>query len=166
MSAIALPPLARLPEGLDGLVHGLLGRWRRRSGSASALRREALACLAACEALRGCAVGDLQARLEQARERLRCDPQQAQGELITIVGGMDGYRPVTSFSQLQANPKAFKAWQLLDPQAKLGIQNLIESNASGKTGENNDMYWDVFKRIHLPPGDPQKIDYYQQSLGL
>ena len=81
MSAIALPPLARLPEGLDGLVHGLQGRWRRRPGSASALRREALACLAACEALRGCAAGDLQARLEQARERLRCAPQQAQGAL-------------------------------------------------------------------------------------
>lgn len=98
--------------------------------------------------------------------QLEAVQKQAQGELITIVGGMDGYRPVTSFSQLQANPKAFKAWQLLDPQAKLGIQNLIESNASGKTGENNDMYWDVFKRIHLPPGDPQKIDYYQQILGF
>jgi preprotein translocase subunit SecA len=91
VSAIALPPLARLPEGLDGLVHGLQGRWRRRTGSASALRREALACLTACEALRGCAASDLQARLEQARERLRCDPQQARGELIqslALVGQM------------------------------------------------------------------------------
>ena len=91
MNTIALPPLARLPEGLDGLVHGLQGRWRRRSASASALHREALACLAACEALRGCAADDLQARLEQAREGLRCDPQQARGQLmqsLALVGQM------------------------------------------------------------------------------
>ena len=91
MNTIALPALERLPEGMDALVHGLQGRWRRRGHSASALRRDAQACLAACEALRGCAAGDLQDRLEQARQRLRCDPGQAQGQLIeslALVGQM------------------------------------------------------------------------------
>ena len=91
MSTIALPALERLPEGLDALVHGLQGRWRRRGHSASTLRRDAQACLAACEALRGCAAGDLQDRLEQARQCLSCDPGQAQGQLIeslALVGQM------------------------------------------------------------------------------
>ena len=83
MNPIALPALTRLPEGLDAFVHGLQGRWRRRGRGVSALHRDAQRCLAACEALRGCAASDLQARLEQAREALRCDPKEARGQLIS-----------------------------------------------------------------------------------
>jgi preprotein translocase subunit SecA len=82
MTAIALPPLTRLPEGLDAVLHALQGRWRRRRRNAGALLEEAQTCLTVCESLRSLDDASLQQRIALMREALRRDPRNARGKLI------------------------------------------------------------------------------------
>jgi hypothetical protein len=89
--------------------------------------------------------------------------RQSQGELIDFVAGFNGGAPVTSLSQIQSDPKMYRAWQMTDPTARIGISRLVESNASGGQG-NSDLYWKVFNRVHADPGSADKIDFYQQIL--
>ena len=98
----ALPPAARLPEGLDAWAHGLEGRLRRGLGLGRALRREAEACSVAGKALADLSDVALRARLCELAEPLRRDPQQARGELVVALAAIGeaahrtlGLRPYT-----------------------------------------------------------------------
>lgn len=82
MTAIGLPPLTRLPEGLDAVMHALQGRWRRRRRNADALLEEAQSCLRICESLRSLDDASLQLRITLMREALRRNPRNARGKLI------------------------------------------------------------------------------------
>lgn len=73
---------------------------------------------------------------------------------------------ITSFSQIQANPTLLAAWQMTDAQAKLGLERLIEHNQRAQGGGDEALYWETWKRIHLPTGDPNKVDFYQQIIDL
>ena len=98
----ALPPAARLPEGLDAWAHGLEGRLRRAFGRGRALRREAEACSEAAQALARCADDDLRTRLRDLADKLRHDPLQARGALVAALATVGeaahrtlGLRPYT-----------------------------------------------------------------------
>ena len=82
MTAIGLPPLTRLPEGLDAVLHTWQGHWRRRRRNADALLEEARTCLRICESLRSLDDASLQQRISLMREALRRDPRNARGKLI------------------------------------------------------------------------------------
>lgn len=82
MTSLALPPLVRLPEGLDAVLHAWQGRWRRRRRNANNLLAEAQSCLRVCESLRSLDDMALQRRIVEMREMLRRDPRNARGQLI------------------------------------------------------------------------------------
>lgn len=91
--------------------------------------------------------------------------RQAQGTVIdAVIGGRAGTpgEPITRFSQIQSDPKLMAAWQLMDPQAKLGIERLLEHNQRVTDPGDVVYYRSLWNRIHLEPGDPQKIDFYKQ----
>lgn len=71
-------------------------------------------------------------------------------------------RPVTSFEQIQRNPKLLKAWQMLDPMVKVSMGNLLNKSLGPDTNGDPALAKELFNRIHLPAGDPNKIDFYQQ----
>ena len=121
---------------------------------------------------------EIHAKVAEDVQQLNTIQRQAQGVLIDAVAGLAAQggmmptggegragmpaKPITSFSQIQADPKLMRAWQMMDPQAKLNIERLIEKNLKQDTAGDVTLYRSLFKRIHLPPGDPQKIDFYQQ----
>lgn len=107
---------------------------------------------------------ELRGKVALEATQLEAVQRQAQGQLIDFVAGFKGNSPVTNFSQIQANPDMFRAWQMTDPTAKYGLERMVEANARGDTAENDTLYWDVFKRIHQDPGSSGKIDFYQQIL--
>lgn len=86
MTALALPPLTRLPEGLDAMLHAWQGRWRRRRRNASAMLDEARSCLRICESLRSLDDTVLEQRMANMREALRRDPRNARGQLVEALG--------------------------------------------------------------------------------
>ena len=120
-------------------------------------------------------------------QQLNAIQRQAQGVLIDAVTGTSGPAPaaggmvavggtggragmpgtmITSFSQIQADPKLMQAWQMMDPQAKLGIERLMEHNQRAGADTKGDvvLFRELFNRIHLEPGNPQKIDFYRQII--
>jgi len=121
---------------------------------------------------------ELQAKVSAEVTQLNAIQREAQGTLldaVTGIGAVDGgtglmnagglpAAPVriTSMDQIMADPKLARAYQMMDVQAKIGVQNLIERNL--RSADNGDpiFYRELFNRIQLPPGDPQKIDFYQQ----
>lgn len=96
MTVMPLPPLVRLPDGLDAQLHLWQGYWRRRSRNAKLLLAEAQSCLAICEGMRSLDQLGLQQQLETAREALRLDPYQARGQLIVALAvvGQVAYRTI------------------------------------------------------------------------
>lgn len=90
--------------------------------------------------------------------------KESQGKLIDAIAGFGGGAPITNFSQIQANPDLMRVWQLTDPAAKVGLTRLMEHNLAANQKGNDTLYWEAFNRIHLEPGDPKKIDFYQQVL--
>lgn len=124
---------------------------------------------------------ELHGKLAAEVQQLNAIQRQAQGTLIDAVTGVrpSGVSPgvsktgtaapnamITSFGQIQADPQLMRAWQLMDPQAKLGIERLIEHNlrADAQTKGDEVLFRQLFNRIHLEPGDPQKIDFYRQII--
>ena len=91
-------------------------------------------------------------------------PSQAGG--MTPTGGQSRSGvpgvPITSFAQIQSDPKLLAAWQMMDPQAKLAVERLIEHNQRATDKGDEVLYRSLWNRIHLEPGDPQKIDFYRQ----
>ena len=92
------------------------------------------------------------------------------GEKITNVsqvtggaGSTGGLMPVNSVDQIYADPVMRAKWQMIDPQARVSLENLIHHNAIAGKG-NDTLYWEAWNRIHAPEGDPKKIDFYQQML--
>jgi preprotein translocase subunit SecA len=88
MSVVTLPPLTRLPEGVDAFLHGLTGRWRRRKRNAHDLHQDAQTCLRACEALHGVDTPALYAQIQLYGEALRRDPYEARGQLLNVLGAV------------------------------------------------------------------------------
>ena len=95
--------------------------------------------------------------------------QQQQDGMVPVSQGAapgqtGGLQKVTSLSQIQNNPQLLRSWQLLDPQAKVAMQNLIAHNQIADDKGDPALFRDLFNRIHLPPGNPNKIDFYQQII--
>lgn len=103
-------------------------------------------------------------RISKEGAQLDAIQKQAQGTLIDFIAGANGGSPVTDESQIFGNPQMAQAWQRTDPQAKLGLISLVATNSRRDAKANDTLYWDVFNRVHLPIGDPQKIEFYQQML--
>ena len=122
--------------------------------------------------------GELQARVSQEVQQLNSVQRQAQGTLLDAVMGIGsapavpgltatGGQPaapqkITSFSQIQNNPTLMRAYQLMDVQAKIAVDNMIERNLRATDAGNVQLFRDLFNRIHLEDGDPNKINFYQQ----
>jgi len=68
----------------------------------------------------------------------------------------------TSFSQIQSKPTLFSGWQLADQQSKLEMTRLMEHNSRAEDKGDPVLFRQLWNRIHLEPGDPQKIDFYKQ----
>ena len=111
---------------------------------------------------------EMHAKVNEEVQGLNAVQRQAQGTLIDFITGARGGAPgtsVTSFSQIMANPEMARAWQMTDASAKLGLERLLEHNqrAQGKEDKGDvALYRDLWNRIHLEPGDKNKIDFYQQ----
>ena len=120
---------------------------------------------------------EIQAAVSSDVQQLNAIQRQAQGLLIDAVAGLGGPRAgvmptggaaaapskgITSFAQIQADPKLFQAWQMMDPQAKLSIERLMEHNLRSTDKGDDAMYRELWNRVHLEPGDPRKIDFYAQ----
>ena len=120
---------------------------------------------------------ELQAKVSQEVQALNSIQRQAQGDIIDAIlgsrtgeaagaiqtGGAGPARAmVTSFSQVQADPKLMRSWQLLDPQAKTAALNMMERNLRVDDRGDIALFRDLFNRIHLDDGNPDKINFYQQ----
>jgi len=125
----------------------------------------------------------VKARISDEVQQLNAIQRAAQGALIDAITGIGSAPPaaggtiptggnkvgaggmlITSFSQIQQRPELLAAWQKLDPQAKLGLERLMEHNLKANATDHGDVrvYREAFNRIHLPEGHPDKIDFYQQ----
>jgi len=122
---------------------------------------------------------ELQSRVSSEVQQLNAIQRQSQGMLIDAVAGLSSPgngglmtvgtggqapAPITSFAQIMANPQLARAWQTLDPQAKLGLERLMEHNLRANDKGEERLYRSLFNRIHLDPADPNKIDFYAQII--
>lgn len=122
---------------------------------------------------------ELQSKVAADVQQLNALQKRNQGMIIDAVAGLSapgngmmaaGGRggapgaPITSFAQIQSNPTLLAAWMGMDVQAKVAVTNMIESNARADQKGDERLYWEVWNRIHLPAGDPKKIDFYGQVL--
>lgn len=121
---------------------------------------------------------ELQAKVAADVQQLNAIQRKNQGIIIDAVAGMSapgggmmaaGGRGtpapvITSFAQIQADPRLYGAWQMMDVQAKVAVMNMIEANQRADQKGDEKLYWEVWNRIHLPAGDPRKIDFYGQVL--
>lgn len=123
---------------------------------------------------------EIHAKVAADVQQLNAIQRQAQGTLIDAVAGVSaaggglmptggaGGRggapgvPITSFSQIQADQKLMQAWQMMDPQAKVAIERLLEHNQRAADKGDLALFREMFNRIHLPPEDPNKVNFYQQ----
>lgn len=106
----------------------------------------------------------LSSRISKEGAQLDAIQKQAQGQLIDAIGGFSGGDPITDASQIARDPNLSRAWAMTDPVAKVSLAGMIASNTTKSKTDNNGLYWDVWKRIHLDPDNPEKIDFYQQVL--
>lgn len=90
--------------------------------------------------------------------------RQSQGVLIdAIIGGPSGNKQrITSFAQLQADPKLMQAWQMTDPLVKPHLEELIKKNLEANEKGDYALYRKTWDRINLEPDDPNKINFYAQ----
>lgn len=121
---------------------------------------------------------EIKAKIADDVQQLNAIQRQAQGTLIdAILGpgigtdvqngmlatGGQGMKPVSSFSQVQADPNLMRAWKWLDPAIKPNMLNLMEKRQNAESGGDVALFRELFTRInHLEPGDPLKIDHYKQ----
>ena len=83
--ARTLAPAAQLPQGLDAGYQILQGYWMRWFSPADPLRQSAERVLQKCQALDSLSDDAMQTALLDARCKLRCDPQDAQGDLEQVL---------------------------------------------------------------------------------
>lgn len=121
---------------------------------------------------------ELHSKVGAEVQQLNAIQRQAQGTIIDAITGLSGPAAsaggmvqtggqparamITSFSQIQSDPQLFRAWQMMDPQAKLAAERLMEHNMRANDQGDVVLYRTLFNRIHLEPGDPNKIDFYRQ----
>lgn len=117
---------------------------------------------------------EIQSRVAADVQQLTALQKQAQGILIDAIAGQGALgaggtmkvggrpTPVTAFSQIQANPEWMRAWQMLDSGVKPAMLNLIQKNMEIDKPGDEVLYRSLWNRIHLEPGDPQKIEFYKQ----
>lgn len=122
--------------------------------------------------------GELQARVSQEVQQLNAIQRQAQGTLLDAVMGISSQpeapglmatggapaapQKITSIDQIMKNPTLARAYQLMDVQAKIAVDNMIARNLQATDQGDYAYFRQLFDRIHLEPGDPNKIDFYQQ----
>lgn len=118
---------------------------------------------------------EVQARVSADVTQLNAIQREAQGKLIDAVAGIrtpgaaNGMvatggqaapaapKPITSFAEIQQNPELMRAWQMLDPTAKVSLQNLMEHNLRADDKGDNQLYRDLFNQINAG-----KIHFYNQ----
>src|SRR3990167_1724446 len=120
---------------------------------------------------------EIKAKIADDVQQLNAIQRQAQGTLIDailgpgigtdaqngmVAAGGQNMKPVTSFSQIQADPNLMRAWQMLDPSAKPPLLNLMKKELDTAGSGDVVLFRELFNRVHLEPGDPLKIDYYKQ----
>lgn len=130
---------------------------------------------------------ELKSKVAADVQGLNAIQREAQGDLLKVVLGIDpapggqqtqsgmmqvgqgaalgqsgGLQKVTSLSQIQSNPKLLRSWQLMDAGAQASMLNLIKRNQEVDGPGDAAFQKELFNRIHLPPGHPDKIDFYQQ----
>ena len=108
---------------------------------------------------------DATARLSEEVQKLNGIQRQAEGALLNaVLGPAPGTSGsgITSFAQIQANPALMKAFQDLDPAMKPHVVNLIDKNLAASDRGDPVLFRELWNRVHLEPGDPRKIDFYQQ----
>lgn len=120
---------------------------------------------------------EIKAKIADDVQQLNAIQRQAQGTMIDAIlgsgvgtaaqGGMmatggQNIKPVSSFSQIQADPNLMRAWQMLDPAAKPALLNLMKKELDTANSGDVVLFRELFNRVHLEPGDPLKIDYYKQ----
>lgn len=82
-------------------------------------------------------------------------------------GASPGLR-MTSFAQIQSDPKLMQAFQQMDPLAKEAAVKMLEYNArtmaAGGTEPKGDplLFKELFKLINLPPDNPNRIKWPQE----
>lgn len=127
--------------------------------------------------------GEVHAKLSADVQQLNAIERQAQGQLIDAIAGIAPSggqgaagapgavktgatgaqaQKITSFGQIQADPQLFRAYQLLDYQGKIAVDNMIEKNIRAEDKGDVALYRNLWNRIHLEPGDPKKIEFYKQ----
>ena len=122
---------------------------------------------------------EVQSKLSRDVQQLNAIQRQAQGAVLDAVMGMGttpqlpgmtstGGQParavLTSLSQIQADPQLARNYMLMDPQAQLAVNNLLDRNLAANDRGDVVLYRNLFNRIHLEPGNPDKIDFYQQII--
>ena len=119
---------------------------------------------------------ELHARINDDVQQMNAIQKQSQGILMDAIvsgraagaaggtpgaPGATGGQVLTSFSQIQSDPQLMRAWQLTDPQMKPYLLNMLQKNITDTDGDPI-LFRQLFNRIHLEPGDPQKIEMYKQ----
>ncbi len=92
---------------------------------------------------------------------------QGQGGMVQVgQGGTPaqggGLQKVTSLSQIQSNPQLLRSWQLMDAGAKASMLAMIDRNNKQANPGDPVFARQMWDRIHLPDGDPNKIDFYSE----
>ena len=116
----------------------------------------------------------LHAKVASEVQALNAIQKQAQGQLIDAILGVGqatggvtaaGGTPkgITALSQIISDPVLGRLYQQVDPGVKPALINLMKANLETGQGDEK-LYWETWNRIHLLPGDPRKIDFYQQIL--
>lgn len=86
--------------------------------------------------------------------------KQAHSVLMASAIGAGGQKPLT-LDELLLTPEAKQAWSISTPEAQKGMLALLEHNAREAQGtpirSSATVVDDLFKRIHLPADDPNKI---------
>lgn len=129
------------------------------------------------------ATTDLQAKVSRDVQALNYIEKENQGVLLDAVLGMPspnngsglmnvaagaGAAPnaprqkITSFEQIAADPRLLKAYQGLDVQAKIGIDNMMTKNLAAEDKGDYVLYRTLFNRVNLPAGTPGKINFYNE----
>lgn len=104
-------------------------------------------------------------RLTREKTQLETIQKKAQGGLIDRIAGFNGKPPISNLAEASADSEFMRLWGMTDSSAKAQLVGMVNSNATKDNKENSPLYWEAFNRIHLPPGDPKKIDFYQDLLG-
>jgi hypothetical protein len=124
---------------------------------------------------------EVHAKISSDVEQLNAIERQAYGRLINAVAGTreaapapGGMTPVaagagggdtqkiTSHSQIMADPVLGRDYMRLNYQGQLAVDNMVAKNLKAEDKGDPVFYRELWNRVHLEPGDAQKIDFYRQ----